>query len=59
MLLKLGLQSRPGDVNASILIEGSNALVKLRLLRGCQRRLVVILAIAAVAHLASPAASDT
>ena len=40
-LLKLSLQSRPGDAFVTVLIERSKAAVKLHPLCGCQGKLIV------------------
>jgi hypothetical protein len=44
-LLKLGLQSRPTDTSAPILVDRCKAAVKLGPLRGCQGKLAVLQAI--------------
>jgi hypothetical protein len=40
-LLKLGLQSRPCDASAPVLVKSLKAVIKLRLLRGCKGELAV------------------
>jgi len=44
-VLKLSFQSRPGDAFAAVLIERSEAAGKLRLLRGCQWKVVIFQAV--------------
>jgi hypothetical protein len=44
-LLKLGLQSRPGDTVAPILVKRRKASVKLRLMRGFHGKVVVFQAV--------------
>ncbi len=44
-LLKLSLQSRPGDAVVAVLVEGSEAVFKLFPLRGGERKMVVFQAV--------------
>jgi len=44
-LLKLSLQSRPGNAVVAVLVEGSEAVFKLFPLRGCQGKVIVFQAV--------------